>query len=141
MSVIWNDGDGFMVAQLVDSSPRRFGSFGEACAWAHSRDGAAANPDSWMFEGSVRFRFASGFETPCCANGLASAFWPGGYAAIYLTDDGASLCGVCASEHSVGADVWPGDGWFVIGASHSGECDDLTVCDHCGMVLAEGEEG
>ena len=29
------------------------------------------------------------------------------------------------------------DGWFIVGWSHTGETDELVVCDHCGRVVQE----
>lgn len=69
------------------------------------------------------------------------------YDVIALMDDGGTLCHKCVTDptnpvysvHDVDtADYGDGrDGWCIVGWFHSGECEDLTVCDHCGTVIVE----
>jgi hypothetical protein len=83
-------------------------------------------------------------RTPNMLNPIAASVarepfaWPGGYERFAITDNGACLCHKCCkAEYAQIAASYPGDGWHVIGASHDGECDSLTVCDHCSAVIVE----
>ena len=65
-----------------------------------------------------------------------------GYLPIAVTDDGDTLCEQCVLDptnpvHEAGPNDRHPDGWGVIGWTHSGECEDLTVCAHCNRVLVE----
>lgn len=67
--------------------------------------------------------------------------WPGGYERFAITDDGGVLCYRCVTaERETIEDSFPGDGWFIVGQSHDGETDALTICDHCGTVIVEDWE-
>ena len=62
--------------------------------------------------------------------------WPGGYALIFIMDDGEYLCNTCVQEPEVhiGGQA---DGWRVEGYTHTGERDiePYEVCAHCGAFL------
>ena len=69
---------------------------------------------------------------------LPACAWPGGYAMVYTTSEGDTLCAVCAladARDELAARV---DGYY-----HSGEVDPETFatrCDNCNCVIIEADE-
>lgn len=63
--------------------------------------------------------------------------WPGGYEIFFVTDDGGVLCYDCVAQEwdDTIRDAYPGDGWYITGTSHTGEIDDVEMCDHCGRPI------
>ncbi len=69
--------------------------------------------------------------------------WPGGYAILLLTSDGALLCCDCARKeyrsisHSTRHNLK--DGWNVYGIQTSAEINDpeTEFCDHCSKAVSE----
>ena len=68
--------------------------------------------------------------------------WPGGYAVVYVCDDGAALCAKCAKSEaplilrSIHAGIR--DGWRVIGCQTVEVADEFgdETCAHCGIHLS-----
>jgi hypothetical protein len=88
------------------------------------------------------------FVNPFSA-GVAEVPEAGSYHVIALMDDGGSLCETCVRDVSNPVHDRRGDkvfhrrfadGWGVVAFYHSGECDSLTICDHCNRVLVEDWE-
>lgn len=79
------------------------------------------------------------YTIPTDEDGSVTRFaWPGGYEMFYVTDDGGVLCAECVNaERVLIAESDPGDGWYVIGHSHTGETDEGVQCDHCYRVIQE----
>lgn len=71
-------------------------------------------------------------------DGLLPFFaWPGGYAIVYLTDDGALLCAGCANGENgsqASEDADPGSGWRMVAGDILWEGPDET-CAHCGSGM------
>jgi hypothetical protein len=73
--------------------------------------------------------------------------WPGGYEIVYLTSDGALLCGECVEKQlrSVLSAIRNrcSDGWRVVGCGYeatsaeSTESELCSQCDHCGKDFGE----
>lgn len=67
--------------------------------------------------------------------------WPGGYAVVYVCDDGAALCAKCAKSEApqiIGA-IRAGarNGWRVIGCRIVEDFDEFSreTCAHCDAEL------
>ena len=65
--------------------------------------------------------------------------WPGGYAAEFITNDGACICHKCANKErrnivdSISTKT--DDGWFVVGWDCAANHDETNTCDHCGKDI------
>jgi hypothetical protein len=69
--------------------------------------------------------------------------WPGGYAVLFLTDDGGQICHKCAEKErrliadSIGSKS--NDGWRVVGAFTLADCDGGEFCDNCSAYFPNEE--
>lgn len=69
--------------------------------------------------------------------------WPGGYAIVLITHDGAILCCECARDnykqinHSVRHNLK--DGWNIIGIDNASNMGNTHTeyCDHCNKTVDE----
>lgn len=66
----------------------------------------------------------------------------GGYSWYAVTEDGALLCAKCCRDNyrqivASTRDLKPytGDGWAIVGHTHSGEMEQNEPCAHCGAWL------
>ena len=59
--------------------------------------------------------------------------FPGAYELFFITDDGGVLCSPCVVTEwdDTISQADEGDGWFIVGVDHSGNCDEPVHCDHC----------
>lgn len=76
--------------------------------------------------------------------------WPGGYELVYMTDDGALLCGECVRK-KLRAVLWSvrhesNDGWRVVACGYEAtsadiarKCDEelVSYCAHCNKEFGE----
>lgn len=69
---------------------------------------------------------------------LRATFYPG-YDAVFLADDGASLCAQCVRDEwrqvSYSIRHATNNGWRVRAAYCAADCSDGESCDHCGKML------
>lgn len=65
--------------------------------------------------------------------------WPGGYELVFITHDGALLCGDCARREyrSIAWDrrMMADTGWQVTGVLLAEELENDEECDHCDRAL------
>ena len=69
-------------------------------------------------------------------NGLLESYaWPGGYALVYYTVDGGTLCPDCARMAEAEGLTAIDDPQWTLGAASVQWEGPTTVCDHCGKEL------
>lgn len=97
--------------------------------------------------GVLRADYAKLFRTINSGRELASSLragpyaWPGDYALIYVTHDGAALCPECvrAEYHQISNAIRHrlNDGWRVVGTCIANSIEGEEYCAHCGRDVCE----
>lgn len=97
--------------------------------------------------GIVREGYARHSGTIDTARELAASLragpyaWPGGYAIVYIVDDGELLCPPCVRNEYVSCvdaiRQRSNNGWRVIATATAETFEDGECCAHCGMPIAD----